>query len=94
MLQVLLWQDRFDLDGKQIIARRLRSLLENNRMPLRDVHRVLYYGEHAPDSARANQLSIQLEEHKWPVEVELQISEFSHKFTNTTFLKLEDALAF
>lgn len=31
MLEVLLWLDRFDLDVKQITARSLRSLVENNQ---------------------------------------------------------------
>ncbi|KAH7725098.1 hypothetical protein AAVH_07376 [Aphelenchoides avenae] len=59
MLQVLLWLDRYDLDGKQITARCLRSLIENNQMPLRKVFRVIYNGEdttHEP-----NTLSIWIE---------------------------------
>ncbi|KAH7711004.1 hypothetical protein AAVH_21690 [Aphelenchoides avenae] len=43
MLEVLLWLDRYDLDGKQITSRRLRSLVENNQMPLRRVLGVNYY---------------------------------------------------
>lgn len=45
MLDVLLWLDRFDLDGKQIATKRLRSLVENKRMPLRKVDRVDYRGK-------------------------------------------------
>ncbi|KAH7710686.1 hypothetical protein AAVH_22022 [Aphelenchoides avenae] len=45
MLEVLLWLDRFDLDGKQATTRRLSSLVENRQMPLRKVHRVEYNGE-------------------------------------------------
>ncbi|KAH7668130.1 hypothetical protein AAVH_43033, partial [Aphelenchoides avenae] len=40
MLEVLLWLDRFDLDGKQITARRLRHLVENNQMPHRAIRTV------------------------------------------------------
>lgn len=64
MLEVLLWLDRFDLDGNQITTRRLRSLAENKRMPLRKVHRVNYdcaaddYS-HNPD--KGNTLRIYLE---------------------------------
>ncbi|KAH7703510.1 hypothetical protein AAVH_29317 [Aphelenchoides avenae] len=42
MLEILMWLDRFDLDGKQITARRLRHLVENNQMPLRTAHAVRY----------------------------------------------------
>ncbi|KAH7721266.1 hypothetical protein AAVH_11229 [Aphelenchoides avenae] len=42
MLEILLWLDRFDLDGKQITARRLSHLVENNQMPLRTAHAVRY----------------------------------------------------
>ncbi|KAH7707038.1 hypothetical protein AAVH_25736 [Aphelenchoides avenae] len=46
MLEVLRWLDRFDLDGKQITSRRLRSLVENNQMPLRKVSNVFYSGQY------------------------------------------------
>ncbi|KAH7712449.1 hypothetical protein AAVH_20221 [Aphelenchoides avenae] len=61
MLQVLLWLDRFDLDGKQITARRLRSLVENNQMPLREVRRVEYSGD-SNDLYNGNMLYIFPEE--------------------------------
>ncbi|KAH7707037.1 hypothetical protein AAVH_25735 [Aphelenchoides avenae] len=48
MLEVLRWLDRFDLDGKQITSRRLRSLVEINRVPLREVKRVEYSGRYTP----------------------------------------------
>ncbi|KAH7707035.1 hypothetical protein AAVH_25733 [Aphelenchoides avenae] len=48
MLEVLRWLDRFDLDAKQITSRRLRSLIENNQMPLRKVGRVSYKGCYGP----------------------------------------------
>ncbi|KAH7680462.1 hypothetical protein AAVH_41163, partial [Aphelenchoides avenae] len=63
MLEVLLWLDRFDLDGKQITARRFRSFVENDKMPLRKVERVNYDGDkrrvwNPPD--KNNTLSISL----------------------------------
>ncbi|KAH7711003.1 hypothetical protein AAVH_21689 [Aphelenchoides avenae] len=42
MLEVLLWLDRYDLDGKQITSRRLRFLVENNQMPFRTVCSVYF----------------------------------------------------
>ncbi|KAH7703770.1 hypothetical protein AAVH_29057 [Aphelenchoides avenae] len=71
MLQVLLWLDRFDLDNKQKSGRRLRSLVENNRMPLRSVYRVAYRGDYFPRST--TKLSICLEEGEWPPKLELWI---------------------
>ncbi|KAH7673031.1 hypothetical protein AAVH_42490, partial [Aphelenchoides avenae] len=68
LLQVLLWLDRFDIDGKQITARRLRSLVENNQMPLRTVDRVDYH--HCPYWER-NTLSIHLAEDDKNANVEL-----------------------
>lgn len=76
MLEVLLWLDRFDLDGPQITTRRLRSLVENKRMPLRKVGRVDYHGEPSGYST----LSILREVHL-PAEVELKMGECSCKAT-------------
>ncbi|KAH7715412.1 hypothetical protein AAVH_17184 [Aphelenchoides avenae] len=44
-LIILRWLHRFDLDGVQITTRRLRSLVENNEMPLRDLDTAKYIGE-------------------------------------------------
>ncbi|KAH7699842.1 hypothetical protein AAVH_33049 [Aphelenchoides avenae] len=61
MLEVLRWLKRFDLDGKQITTRRLRSLVENNQMPLRKVDGVDYEGNVlTPDPRQMNMLSISL----------------------------------
>ncbi|KAH7687896.1 hypothetical protein AAVH_40551, partial [Aphelenchoides avenae] len=79
MLEVLLWLDRFDLDGKEITTRCLRSLIENKQMPLRTVARVEYDGEPRRDpmgrTGKRNTLSIRLEEgdKDGPAQVELKI---------------------
>ncbi|KAH7687849.1 hypothetical protein AAVH_40598, partial [Aphelenchoides avenae] len=77
MLEVLLWLDRFDLDDKRITARRLRSLVENEQMPLRTVHRVCYHGElygctSGSAHSTCSSLCIFLEE-DGPADTELQI---------------------
>lgn len=81
MLQVLLWLDRFDLDGKQITSRRFRSLVENKQMPLRKVDRVEYDGNahvysDAPDK-KSFRLKIDETARHVPANVEFQIGEFS-----------------
>ncbi|KAH7707625.1 hypothetical protein AAVH_25135 [Aphelenchoides avenae] len=43
MLEVLLWLDRFDLDVKQITARSLRSLVENNQCIQPDAEKAPLY---------------------------------------------------
>ncbi|KAH7708475.1 hypothetical protein AAVH_24278 [Aphelenchoides avenae] len=75
MLVVLLWLDRFDLDGKQVTSRRLRSLVEKNRMPLRTVVEVKYEGEADLKDKKDNILSIHLQDpdDDEPPQLELQI---------------------
>ncbi|KAH7708473.1 hypothetical protein AAVH_24276 [Aphelenchoides avenae] len=73
MLLVLLWLDRFDLDGKQIANRRLRSLVENNRMPLRKVVKVDYAGEAVCKDKKKNILSIHLQGPDDPPQMEFKI---------------------
>ncbi|KAH7710685.1 hypothetical protein AAVH_22021 [Aphelenchoides avenae] len=78
MLEVLLWLGRFDLDGKQITNRRLCSLFENKRMPLRNVDRVVYEGDprgYPNPTNKTHRLSIILAagERDGADEVELQI---------------------
>lgn len=45
LVAVLRWLQRFDLDGVQITNKRLRSLVENNEMPLRLLYSVIYFGD-------------------------------------------------
>lgn len=81
MLQVLLWLDRFDLDGKQITARRLRSLVENKQVPLRNVARVDYDGEAGnpgcpPDKPNTLRIRLEGDDIEGPAKVELKIGQF------------------
>ncbi|KAH7706903.1 hypothetical protein AAVH_25869 [Aphelenchoides avenae] len=78
MLEVLLWLDRFDLDGKQITSRGLRSLVENNRMPLRKVFKV-DYDEANREDTKTNILNIHLQDpdDDEPPQVELQIDTYA-----------------
>lgn len=86
MLEVLLWLDRFDLDGNQITNRRLRSLAENKRMPLRKVHRVNYDcaadDSHTPDRGNTLRIYLEKDERGEPIVVEVKIGEFHCKCTN------------
>lgn len=87
MLEVLLWLDRFDLDGKQATTRRLSSLVENRQMPLRKVHRVEYNGEwrnfNVPPCKSS--LSIFFRE-SYSAEIEIRIGEFMLQiFRNAAF---------
>ncbi|KAH7724333.1 hypothetical protein AAVH_08221 [Aphelenchoides avenae] len=52
LLIILRWLHRFDLDGVQITTRRLRSLVENNDMPLRCLDTVTYIGDVGPDGTK------------------------------------------
>ncbi|KAH7704190.1 hypothetical protein AAVH_28623 [Aphelenchoides avenae] len=72
MLEVLRWLDRFDLDGKQITSRRLRSLVENNQMPLRKVAKVYYRGGYGPwNESDRLQFCFKDDEKDRPAQVEL-----------------------
>ncbi|KAH7704191.1 hypothetical protein AAVH_28624 [Aphelenchoides avenae] len=66
MHEVLRWLDRFDLDGKQITSRRLRSLVENKQMPLRNVMRVHYRGRYGPSEGPWLRISLDYDAHGRP----------------------------
>ncbi|KAH7675945.1 hypothetical protein AAVH_42148, partial [Aphelenchoides avenae] len=52
LLIVLRWLHRFDLDSVQITNKRLRSLVENNEMPLRFLESVKYIGDAAAEGTK------------------------------------------
>ncbi|KAH7702491.1 hypothetical protein AAVH_30350, partial [Aphelenchoides avenae] len=88
MLEVLLWLNRFDLDGKQITTRRLRRLVENNKMPLRTVDRVDYDGVprgHLDPRDKPSTLSIHPEKYG-PAKAELPIETDADAETAASYL--------
>ncbi|KAH7724336.1 hypothetical protein AAVH_08224, partial [Aphelenchoides avenae] len=62
-LAILRWLHRFDLDGVQITTRKLRSLVENNEMPLRFLESVTSIGDAGPDG-RKNVLILEPKGHQ------------------------------
>lgn len=84
LLEVLLWLDRFDLDGQQITTKNFCSLAVLDAMPLRkvdlvayeSVERVLYRPGTPGFPGKRNTLSIRLEENSTAI-VELHIGKIA-----------------